>query len=78
MPDQREHEPASDSDLHKVVVLLAAMLVRDQESLVEKVRTLEPLGLSTAEIATAAAASEGGVRTTQARLKKSSRRKGAP
>lgn len=73
MPDLRQQQPATDADLQKVVVLLAAILVRDQESLVEKVRILGPVGLSTAEIARATGTSEGGVRATQARLKKSSR-----
>ena len=60
-----------DANFRKIIVLLAAILTKDQESLVERVRTLEPLGLSTAEIARATGASEGGVRTTQARLRKS-------
>ena len=70
MADIKQREPASEESLEKIVALLGALLTSDIESLVEKVRVLEPMGLSTAEIARASGASESGVRTTQSRLKK--------
>lgn len=73
MPNANRNGTADDVSLHKVVVLLAAILTKDQESLVDKVRTLQPLGLSTGEIAQASGATESGVRGTLTKLKKSAR-----
>lgn len=71
MADIRQSETASEDSLQKVVVLLGALLTKDVESLVDKVQLLGPLGLSKSEIARAIGTSEGTVRATQSRLKKS-------
>ncbi len=73
MPNAKRSQPVDDLGVHKVVVLLAAILTKDQESLVDKVRLLAPLGLSTGEIAQAAGATESGVRGTLTKLKRSHR-----
>lgn len=70
MTDTKSKEPASDETLEKVVALLGALLTKDAESLVEKVKMLEPLGLSAAEVARATGSSAATVRKTQSRAKK--------
>ena len=69
MPDAIQAEPASNNNLEKVVVLLAALLTKDIEGLVDKVKVLDPMGLSTPEIAKAASTSEGSVRSALSRIK---------
>ena len=69
MPDRTQPAPASDSSLQKVVVLLAAILTKDEESLADKVKILRPLGLTNPEIAQAAGATGDAVRKAVSRLK---------
>ena len=69
MPDAIQAEPGSNNNLEKVVVLLAALLTKDIEGLVDKVKVLEPMGLSTREIAKATSTSEGSVRSALYRIK---------
>ena len=55
----------------RVVVLLAALLTKDHPNVLDKVRVLAPLGLTTAEMAAACGTGANVIRARLADLKKS-------